>query len=226
MNRIIITDSVEMHNVISKDYAKNLMTEESNQHAHEVSKILPIKKGDVILDVGAGSGRIAKAIIEDHPYIEKYIALEPSKLADYFMVNDDRVELSRGMGQNIPLYDNMCDLAFASQVFCHLKRRQDQIDILREMRRVTKPGGFVCITATPCSGIILSLYFRLRRKHERYFRAQSKSEDGRDVYAYQRRYGVNEMKSLIRDSGLSLIRMIGSKKYGLFNVYRHFISQK
>jgi len=224
-----INDSVEMHSIIAKDYAKNLTMEESHQYAHEISKILPIKRGDVILDVGAGSGRITKAILEDHPYIKTYYALEPSKLADYFMVNDDRVELFRCLGQDIPLSDNMCDLSFASEVFCHLKETQDQIDILREMQRVTKIGGFVCILTTPINDTIISLYARIfRRPREHYFKPQSKpDENGRDVFFYRRRYLMGEVKSLLRNSNLTLIRMIpGHKKFGPFNVYLHVIAQK
>jgi len=221
------TNSVEMHDVIAEDYSKNMMSEENHLYAHKISKILPIQAGDIVLDVGAGNGRIAKAILEDYPLIEKYYALEPGKLADLFMFKDERVEIFRCLGQNVPLPDDVCNLVFASEVFCHLKKKQDQIDILREMSRVTKPGGFVCIINTLFFDNILYLYKRIRGIHEEYFKPQSKTEDDREVYLYRRGYSVYEIKNLLRKSNLKLVRLIpGWKKFRFCKVYLHIILQK
>lgn len=231
-----VNDSVRMHDIIAENYTRILQSASHQAHAREISRILPINEADVVLDVGAGIGRIAKVMLENHN-IETYYALEPGELALHFIVRHPRLKLLRERGQDISLRDDTCDLTFAEQVLIHVKGREEQVKILREMRRVTKPGGFVCLTTTPCYGRLLTSYFRLIDKREIYFKAKPKSEDGEDVFLYRRRYSIDEIKSLITTSGLRLLRIVPRMRvfqryhpmlspiFRLFGLYDHVIAQ-
>lgn len=152
-----VTDSVEMHDVIARNYAPYLRTPPLRLQAHEVAKALPIHDGDTVLDVGAGVGRVARAILAAYD-LATYYALEPSDLALYFAVRDPTLRLLRARGQDIPLPDHTCDVSFAEQVFIHIKDRGEHVRVLGEMARVTRPGGFVCLTTTASYGRILTAY--------------------------------------------------------------------
>lgn len=231
-----ITDSVLMHNVIATDYAEMLESPSNQRQAREVSEVLPVRDGDTVLDVGAGVGRVARVILEKHQ-IKTYYALEPSKLALHFRVRSPRLKLIRERGQCIPLPDDTCDLAFAEQVLIHIKAREEQAKILREMQRVTKPGGFVCLTTTQCYGSLMTSYSDLLNRREIHFKAGPKSEDGGDVYCYRRRFSVDEMKGLLTESKLKLRRMIPRERangrsysvlpviFRLLRIYDHVIAQ-
>lgn len=220
------TDSIKIHNVIARNYARLLQDDpQMHRQAHSVAKLLPIKNEDVILDVGAGTGRIAHSVLEDYE-VNAYYALEPSKLIDYFAVKDSKVNVLKGQGQNIPLKDGRCDVVFAEQVLIHIRNREDQLNMLREMRRVTRDGGFVCLTTTLCYNVPTPL-LRFLRKRERYFKCKSKSEDGKDVYAYRRFFTIEEMRQLMHISGLKIVKVLPKMRLlKVLSAYSTIIAQK
>ncbi len=220
-----LLDSVEMHDSIADDYAKILMSEKSRAYARDIAKILPIKDGDVVLDVGAGVGRIARAILEEYG-VSKYYAVEPSELYHHFMVKDSRVDLLNELGQDLSLPDNSCDVAFAEQVIIHIKNEEVIKEIISEMGRVVKPGGFVALTTTQCfSEIPIKILEMLGRK-EHYIKTAGKTGDGEDVYAYRRYFSVNEMKKFLEEAGIEFVKMFPEKHIlGVFPYYYHIMAK-
>jgi len=218
-------DSVEMHDRIAEDYAKILMSEKSRAYAQKIARILPIKDGDVVLDVGAGAGRIARAVIEEYD-VSKYYAVEPSELYNNFMVKDPRVELLKEVGQNLSLPNNCCDVAFAEQVIIHIKNDNIIKEIISEMGRVVKPGGFVALTTTQCFSEIPIKILKLLGKKEHYFKTAGKTEDGEDVYAYRRYFSVKEIKEFLKGAGMEFVRMFPEKHVlGIFPYYYHVLAK-
>jgi len=218
-------DSVEMHDRIAEDYAKILMSEKSRVYAQEIAKILPIKNGDVVLDVGAGAGRIAQAVLDEYD-ISKYYAVEPSELYKNFMVKDPRLELLKELGQDLSLPDNCCDVAFAEQVIIHIKKDDIVKEIISEMGRVVKPGGYVALTTTQCFSEIPIRILEVLGKKDHYFKTAVKTSAGEDVYAYRRYFSVKEIKEFLENAGVKLVSMFPEKRLlGVFPYYYHILAK-
>ncbi|CUM64621.1 uncharacterized protein PRCAT00002229001 [Priceomyces carsonii] len=114
---------------------------------NSVKFIVPYLKPDFkVLDVGSGPGTIT---IDMGKYIPKgsIVGVEPTEeLLDEAKANLEKsgvsnVAFQMGSAYQLPFEDNTFDLVFCHQVLLHL---QDSLAGLKEMKRVAKPGGFVC----------------------------------------------------------------------------------
>ena len=118
------------------------------QKPDEVIQALAIKKGEVVADIGAGSGyfsvRLARAVGPEG----RVLALDPDeRLLDYL-----RRRLAEGNVQNVTartvprddpeLPEGSVDLAFLCNVYHHIDGRPDY---LRRLRRALKPTGRLVI---------------------------------------------------------------------------------
>ncbi|EGW33709.1 putative SAM-dependent methyltransferase [Spathaspora passalidarum NRRL Y-27907] len=142
-------------------YSKGYKKEVSNTHAwrtvdNAVPFIIPVIKPNFkVLDVGCGPGTITVDIGAN--YLTEggsVIGVEPTqqvldsaeahkkKYAEEHNKNLDNILFQTGSIYELPFEDNTFDLVHAHQVVVHL---QDPIAGLKELRRVTKPGGFVCV---------------------------------------------------------------------------------
>jgi ubiquinone/menaquinone biosynthesis C-methylase UbiE len=100
-----------------------------------------LKDCDTILDVGCGKGT--------------FIENDPKRIAG-IDVNPVNVEICKGKGYNvqqgdalkIPHNDNTFDGVFASHLI-HIFDYQGALQLLNELRRVTKPGGSVVLVTFP-----------------------------------------------------------------------------
>lgn len=110
--------------------------------------ILPLlKKGDRILDIGCGNGRLRKFISQEVIRPGEYFAIDLSK---------ELIEIARkDYKQDHFFVGNMTDLPFGADnfevvtliaSFHHLLTKKDQKKCLDHIYRVLKPGGVVCFT--------------------------------------------------------------------------------
>ena len=111
-----------------------------------------LKPGFKVLDVGSGPGTITVDFAQR--YLTKnggfIIGIEPTQelidQADAYKKEVapelKNVKFQLGSVYKIPFDNDTFDLVHAHQVLVHL---QDPILALQEMKRVTKPGGFVCV---------------------------------------------------------------------------------
>ena len=104
------------------------------------SRSLPESADRMILDVGCGKGRYLKNLAEDLPDCQ-YAAVDLSRTVMDFFDSDIAVK-RQGTMTNIPFDDNTFDLVFACE---SLEHAIDIENALREMGRVTKPGGKIVI---------------------------------------------------------------------------------
>lgn len=101
-------------------------------------------KGKRIAEAGSGTGKIslrlamegASAVLIDY----SQAALEQSRLA--FRQKNKEAEWLLADIRNIPLADASCDLTWNAGVLEHFPE-DEMVRILREMSRVTKPGGTI-----------------------------------------------------------------------------------
>ncbi len=110
-------------------------------------KKIGLKNGDTILDLGSGPG-VTSLLLSRHFPGSRIIGVEPEiQLRSKAMKialnqNNDRCEFVEGTAQRIPLPDQIIDFAYARLLFQHIP---DPLICLAEMKRVTRPGGIICV---------------------------------------------------------------------------------
>lgn len=112
-------------------------------------KQIGLVNGNRILDLGSGPGIISMLLARHFPDslvfgVEPEAALRSRavELAREQPAAGNRCRFLEGTAQHIPLDDGSVDFAYARLLFQHLP---DPRACLDEMRRVTRPGGIVCI---------------------------------------------------------------------------------
>jgi len=118
-------------------------------HSLEINalKKIGLSNGDQILDLGSGPG-ITTMLLARHFPDSRIIGVEPdqelrsSALSMAQQQNLDRCVFLEGTAQKIPLPDQGMDFSYARLLFQHIP---DPMDCLGEMKRVTRPGGIVCV---------------------------------------------------------------------------------
>jgi ubiquinone/menaquinone biosynthesis C-methylase UbiE len=107
-----------------------------------------LRPGQVVLDVGCGTGSLAILIKGLHPAVEVTgVDPDPKALARALRKSSRagvRVQLDRGFAGALPYPDGTFDRVLSSFVYHHL-RRDEKPEMLREARRVLTPGGRLCL---------------------------------------------------------------------------------
>lgn len=119
-----------------------------NSAAYLLPKLQAMKESNpyvTLLDVGAGSGTIsatfAKAIPDGKVTATDLKAeILPRAQAVAELEGVKNIEFQQADAYKLPFADGTFDVTHCHQVLCHLK---SPWDVLREMLRVTKPGGVV-----------------------------------------------------------------------------------
>lgn len=97
-----------------------------------------------ILDLACGTGRFAPSMAAR--FDATVIGLDPSmkmlSLAQDKCASENRIVLTAGYGEALPLRSESIDLIFISMVFHHFA---EPIAVAGECARVLRPGGHVCL---------------------------------------------------------------------------------
>lgn len=113
----------------------------------ELLQMLPIKKTDAILDLGAGTGYLTIPAAQKIDGSVYALDMDPEMLeviaAKAEAKDIANIKLVEGSIDNIPLPDDSFDIALASLVLHEVKPLSD---ILQQIKRVLKEGGyFLCL---------------------------------------------------------------------------------
>jgi SAM-dependent methyltransferase len=110
-----------------------------------------------LLDVGCGPGffseRAARQLVPEGRVTG--VDVDPSLLAlgrERLAGSELRIDFVEGTGVRLPLPDDSVDFAYARFVMQHLS---DPVSVLREMVRVTRPGGRVGLVDTDDGALLL-----------------------------------------------------------------------
>lgn len=120
---------------VSRDASDNFVFQRSILAYHEAAKLV---QGDV-LEIGTGSGYGIELIA---PHAKKFVTI------DKFMAEGDRalpdnVEFRQATVPPLPFESESFDYVISFQVIEHIKQ---DIEFVREIHRVLRPGGQVIIT--------------------------------------------------------------------------------
>src|SRR5258708_5293890 len=115
---------------------------------------LPLPLSARVLDVGAGTGRIAKAFFAAGDF---YVGVDMSlAMLQDFRASSENCFLAQADGRQLPFRDGTFDLVLLMQVLSSL---DDWPEVLKEVRRIVRSGGVVAVghTVSPESGIDVRL---------------------------------------------------------------------
>ena len=116
----------------------------SNLIAQKFLRWLAIPPARVWLDVGCGTGSITRLILEFYQPKEIYAMDASSEFISHAQrtITHPAVHFKVGLAQSLDLDSNSMDAAVSGLVINHIPQPEDAI---KEMLRVTKPGGTVGI---------------------------------------------------------------------------------
>jgi SAM-dependent methyltransferase len=114
--------------------------------------LLALRPGQAALDVGAGTGRVAIEMARRVGRGGRVVALDPSAPLGAYAREaaarsgvGDILEWRTGHAENLPLPDGAFDRSFCRWLLLHVAAAEA---VIRDMRRVTRPGGrLMCVEA-------------------------------------------------------------------------------
>jgi SAM-dependent methyltransferase len=113
-------------------------------------------RGARLLDVGCGSGHIASALAELVGDEGEVCAVDVRDQR----LTDDGFVFHLVDGTTLPFEDSSFDVVVSNHVIEHVGEYDDQLDHLREVRRLLRPGG-VCYFAVPSRFVLVEPHVRL-----------------------------------------------------------------
>ncbi len=115
-------------------------------------------QGQFILDIGAGTGRYASALMVEG-YRVKAVELVRRNI-EVFLRREPMADVVQGDARNMPfLPDAMADVTLLLGPLYHLMGDEEKLKALVEAKRVTKPGGLIFIAYLMNEYSILSYCF-------------------------------------------------------------------
>lgn len=169
-----------------------------------------LKKGDKIIDVGAGTGRYAKALTElgFNVTAVEYVQKNLSMLKE----NCPGVIAYKGTATNLKKFkDEQFDACILFGPMYHLLSKEDKLKALSEAKRITKKGGIIFIQYLLADYAILRHGFMDKNiltslKNEKvdnnFNLTQPKPED---LYSY---VTLNQIEELTNKAGLTQLAII------------------
>ena len=124
------------------------LSSRSRTYAEKIKFVANLKKSDVVLDIGGGTGLIASFISD---YVKKIIVLDPSKKM-MAKSKSNKIEKVYGTVQGMKFKDSTFDVIYCVDSFHHFtnghkEKNFDKVfhDSIKEMLRVLKNNGVLVI---------------------------------------------------------------------------------
>lgn len=176
--------------------------------------MLPIQPRMHILDLGCGFGALTFDIAAIHPVTIQAVDIDSATLGIANQLHEDlrdcaslslesSIHFIEADAYQLPFADHSFDFVVSRYVFQHLN---DPMSALREIRRVLKPGAFLCII--DIDDQLTITYPDESKAFQTLKRAFTKLQDsrggdrqiGRKIASYMREAGINVVSTLIQPS--------------------------
>lgn len=156
-DRAAIEPVLDLFYRTNNDY--HIMTDSEDKTTHPQARLLDalISAEGKYIEVGCGGGRICEMvgrIARVHGFDVSELAIRRAAAR----VNNDRVSFMRASVEDLPVADDFADGTFSFEVLEHVWEPERA---LSEMVRVTKPGGFILVSAP--NRFSLDLHLRKKR---------------------------------------------------------------
>jgi ubiquinone/menaquinone biosynthesis C-methylase UbiE len=122
-----------------------------------IERHVPRSEVKTVIDLGCGTGRFSAAL--RRRFSARVVAIDPSRN----MLGVAAANATAGLAYvqatagHIPLREGCADLVFASMVWHHIP---DQQEASREIARVLRPGGYLCVRTPTREALDSELYLR------------------------------------------------------------------
>ncbi len=117
-----------------------------------------LKRGDMVLDIGAGTGRYTSALMAEG-YQVKAVELVRRNI-EVFLKREPMADVVQGDARNMPyIATDTADITLLLGPLYHLINNEEKIRALREAKRVTKSGGLIFVAYLMNEYSILSYCF-------------------------------------------------------------------
>jgi len=138
--KFILEKTKENYNLIAKEFSTT-----RKDIWEELSFLFKdLKEGEKILDLGCGNGRWYKIFKEKKV---DYFGLDNSeKLIEIAKENFPEAKFFVGDALNLPFPDNFFDRVYAIAILHHIPSENLRLEVLKETKRVLKPGKILILT--------------------------------------------------------------------------------
>lgn len=138
---------------------------ESMRHKDYVLHLLNVKPGEKILDVGCGEGPLMVycGLLGAEAYGQDLSAPAVEKANSYIKSFGIKGKAIVGNAKSLEFPDNYFDKAISGDFFEHVNNK-DSIEILKEIKRVLKPNGFLVIRTPNLTYLKFSRYFKMLKR--------------------------------------------------------------
>lgn len=117
-----------------------------------------LQPDDVILDIGAGTGRYTSALMAEGRQVRAVELVRRN--IEVFLQREPTADVVQGDACHMPfLPDGVADVTLLLGPLYHLISEEDKLQALREARRVTRPGGLIFVAYLMNEYSILSYCF-------------------------------------------------------------------
>lgn len=103
-----------------------------------------LKEGDRVLDIGAGTGRYASALMKEG-YSVKAVELVKRNI-EFFLKREPEADVVQGDARSMPFIPSeSADVTLLLGPLYHLIGDEEKVKALKEAKRITKPGGVIFV---------------------------------------------------------------------------------
>lgn len=176
-----------------------------------------LKKGDKILDIGAGTGKYSLSL-DKEGYEVTAVELVKRNIQ---IINKKNPHLKTILGNALDLSmikDNTYDVVLLFGPMYHLKKREDQIKALAEAKRVTKKEGIILVSYCMNDYAIITHGFiedniKENIKNQQISKNFKILENGNPLYDYVRIEDINEINKITKLKRIQIISSDGMTNY-------------
>lgn len=156
-----------------------------------------------LLDVGCGNGRLSH-FLKNEPV--NYIGVDNNRtMLRIAKKKNPRVHFRYADACKLPFPTHSFDAVWAIALLHHLPTKKLQLCALKEMKRVLKPGGLLCLTVWNLWQPKYKKYIDIKTHHAQ-IPWGSDNKIKRFYYAFKKR----ELQDLLKKAGLSKMKQVKS----------------